>query len=415
MSEKEDVFRKHPIHTTLDNISSALESDAFRTEDPTVTDLVDRVRESVSYTRSSLSYTVPSLINRVLLKQSNNLLQTILNEINAYSSNKNIAHLNNTTNHIDGLISNVVSFPVPKFVADDEYFSSSYASFKSKAEEVIESIALKRSELEEMVLETAQKAEETSKRSDELKSTIEAEKAKIQQISIDFKNQLETAATTHQASLQGAINEFSNKNDAQSKELVAKFEALQKSFSEQNKQFTDKLSIQANKLVETLEEKKREASDLVQIIGNIGITGNYQKNANQEKESADTWRQYAILLMLGMVFAVSATIFVSLDNDFDWKMVVFRLMATFILVIPAAYAARESSRHRTLENLNRKAELELASLDPYLEKLPEEKRHAIKEKLTEKFFGLNPSQIQNDQQVSATSLLEIIKLAVKGK
>lgn len=415
MSEREDAFRKHPIHTTLDNISSALENDTFRSEDPAVIGLIDRVRESVSYTRSALSYTIPSLINPGTLKQSNSLLQQILNEINAYASNKNVAHLNNTTNHIDGLISNIASFPVPKLTVDGEYFSQSYAAFKKTAEQAIGVIANQRKELEEKVLGTTQKAADTSKKSDELKAAIEAETAKIQQISIDFKNQLESQASTHQASLQAAINDFNNKSEAQSKDFSSEFEAIKKSFSDQNKQFVEKLSKQASELVEILEVKKKEASDLVQIIGNIGITGNYQKIANQEKEAADTWRMYAIILMLGMVASVSATILLSIDTGFDWKIVVFRLMATVVLVIPAAYAARESSRHRNLENLNRKAELELASLDPYLEKLPEEKRHTIKESLTGKFFGLNSSQVQDEEHASVASLLEIIKLAVKGK
>ncbi len=415
MSEREDAFRKHPIHTTLDNISSALENDAFSAEDPIVIGLIDRVRESVSYTRTSLSYTIPSLISPGLLKQSNNLLQQVLNELNAYASNTNVAHLNNTTNHIDGLVSNVASFPVPKFAVEDEYFSLSYTAFKKKAEEAIEGIAAKRKELEEQVIETSREAADTTKKSSELKSAIEIEKSKTQQVSIEFKNQLESYASIHQASLQAAITQFNNKNDAQSKDFSSKFEALQKSFSDQNTLLVEMLSKQANDLVGKLEEKKKEASDLVQIIGNIGITGNYQKIANQEQEAADTWRKYAIILMLGMVVAVSATILLSIENGFDWKMVVFRLMATVVLVIPAAYAARESSRHRSLENLNRKAELELASLDPYLEKLPEEKRHAIKESLTEKFFGLNSSPSQNEEHASIASLLEIIKLAVKGK
>ena len=116
-----------------------------------------------------------------------------------------------------------------------------------------------------------------------------------------------------------------------------------------------------------------------------------------------------------MVGAISLTIFVSVENGFDWKLAIFRLMAALVLIIPATYAAKESSRHRALENHNRRAELELASLDPYLEKLPEDKRNEIKENLTVKFFGLDDGASQSDEPVTYNSLLELIKMAIKSK
>ena len=50
--------------------------------------------------------------------------------------------------------------------------------------------------------------------------------------------------------------------------------------------------------------------------------------------------------------------------------------------------------------INRKAELELASLDPFLEKLPEETRFKVKEELTSKFFGSSTADIKDDEPVT---------------
>ena len=168
-------------------------------------------------------------------------------------------------------------------------------------------------------------------------------------------------------------------------------------------------------LISILNDKKDEASDIVQIIGNIGITGNYQKIANQEMKSANRWRNIALFLMILMVLAIGATILFGVKNGFDWKMSLFRVLASLVLSIPATYAAKESSKHRKIENYNRKTELELASLEPFMEKLPEEAKITIREKLTEKYFGQETKEEKHEEPITTNSLIELIKIALKAK
>lgn len=73
--------------------------------------------------------------------------------------------------------------------------------------------------------------------------------------------------------------------------------------------------------------------------------------------------------------------------QFDWKVALIRIVAFSVLLYPASYAAKEAAKHRKLENINRKSELDLASIHPFIEILPEEKKQIIKEKLVYKFFG----------------------------
>jgi hypothetical protein len=156
---------------------------------------------------------------------------------------------------------------------------------------------------------------------------------------------------------------------------------------------------------------------LVQIIGNIGITGNYQKVANEEKSIADRWRNIVLILMVGMVVVIAITIGITTTEGFNWQLALFRIGAALVLAVPATYAAKESAKHRTLQNYNRKAELELASLDPFLEKLPEEIRHKVKEGLTDKFFGMSfPKPKPNqDEPVSYSALYDLLKTVVTKK
>ena len=86
-------------------------------------------------------------------------------------------------------------------------------------------------------------------------------------------------------------------------------------------------------------------------------------------------------------------------------------MAAAALSYPATYAARESNKHRRLEILNRKAELELAAINPFIELLPENKKQEIKEKLVEKYFGNNSNILADmDNQIEDDSISAVDRL-----
>lgn len=102
------------------------------------------------------------------------------------------------------------------------------------------------------------------------------------------------------------------------------------------------------------------------------------------------------------------------DSEFDWTKSLIRIIAAATLSYLATYASRESSKHRKLENFNRKLELELASIESFIEILPEEKKQSIKEKLAEKYFGSNLDQcedadLKSDKDFSLQSIERLFK------
>jgi DNA repair exonuclease SbcCD ATPase subunit len=404
MSKWEDNYKNHPIHTTLQNLNEALDDETLVSDDINISDLVDRIRQAASFANSCLENVLPALTSQGSLNNANSYLQNILNEINRYKANKNIGHLNNTTNHIDTLIAQLSSFPIPRPSVEEDAFSKILISFKEQSENIIKLLSKKKQQLEVQLNELSNASSDVGQQFGQLLSSVNQQGKDIEKTISEFESRFEELKEKANQDLK---NEF--------EENINKIEQLIEEVKNQHSSLMDEQKSDADRLLSILESKRKEASDLVQIIGNIGITGNYQKIANQEKEAADRWRNISLLLMLGMVGAIALTIFVSVENGFDWKLSIFRLMAALVLIIPATYAAKESSRHRALENHNRRAELELASLDPYLEKLPEEMRNQIKENLTEKFFGLEDGAPHPDEPVTYNSLLEIIKMAIKGK
>ena len=108
------------------------------------------------------------------------------------------------------------------------------------------------------------------------------------------------------------------------------------------------------------------------------------------------------------------TIYDLSSNGFNWVKSLIRILAAAALSYPATYAARESSRHRKLETINRTAELELAALSPFIELMPMEKQQIIKEKLVDKYFGNGSSdsitKAAEEEGLSIGGLDKLIKV-----
>jgi hypothetical protein len=84
MSQWEDQFKKHPVHTTLSHLRAIFDGNELVSEDVTVIGLVDKIRQASAYCESALENVIPAIINDAALRNINSYLQNILNEVNAY-------------------------------------------------------------------------------------------------------------------------------------------------------------------------------------------------------------------------------------------------------------------------------------------------------------------------------------------
>lgn len=145
---------------------------------------------------------------------------------------------------------------------------------------------------------------------------------------------------------------------------------------------------------------EEEARKLVGLIGNTGVTGSYQKIADRELNSANWMRGTAIGAIVVLTLLVVAIIWEIGTVQFVWEVMLFRLLAGLPLVGLAWYCGKESARHRTNEERNRRIELELAALSPYLHQLPEDKAILVRESLTAKYFGNESTgQLENSESL----------------
>lgn len=170
-------------------------------------------------------------------------------------------------------------------------------------------------------------------------------------------------------------------------ECTSKFNDLLEQLKEESDRVMGAYNKRATDLISLMTEKDSQAKEIVGLIGNTAVTGNYQIIANRELSSANWMRGFSIGSVIALVGLALVDIARADPANLGWELMIFRLSVGLPLVGLAWYCGRESSRHRTNEERNRRIELELAALSPFLHQLPKDKAEAIRETLTTKYFG----------------------------
>jgi hypothetical protein len=164
----------------------------------------------------------------------------------------------------------------------------------------------------------------------------------------------------------------------------------------------------ANGVLGELTTLQQRATTLLNVIGNIGATGNYKVSADANEKVANSLRLGAIALLLVMVGLVVYIAFNVIQDQVTWQTAAFRLVSALILGIPAGYLARESGSHRAVAERMRRMELELASVDAFNALLPETERNALKAELARKYFG-NTAVVSADDGRSLMTAKELVR------
>ncbi|SNB59430.1 hypothetical protein SAMN04487880_3634 [Marinobacter sp. es.042] len=165
--------------------------------------------------------------------------------------------------------------------------------------------------------------------------------------------------------------------------------------------------------IKSLKEKEVKAEELLELISRDTISGSYQQSAAAERKVANVLRGLSLFFMILMTVVMGITMWESVNDTITIQDSIFRIAIVMILSIPAAYLAKESSRHRMLETNHHRVSLELKSVDPYLSSLPEEKRNEIKERLANKIFMGSRAIESEDQKIPISSHEFIEKLLEK--
>lgn len=382
-------FLSHTIHDKLVLLINRLNDN--ETIEKIDLEKLDQFKISCEYTIEKLKHTIPTLIQQLELDAVSVEFENALIQLNNYLGSNNQGHLTNSINHIFSALQRIKFFPQP-FSKSDFNFSRVISSFQ-------QTYKLKLDELELLNLNLQKKL-------DEFEIKIASYETNIKELDEEIqKKDTEIAGLSSNQIKEFEILKlkFTTEYNESAKEFKSDFE--EKMLSIQN---------DANSNIEDIKTKLEEAKKLVNIIGDVAITGNYQQIANNHKKSANTWRWISISIMSVLSILLILSIWRLSDPSYSWNVALVKVIAVVILIYPATYASRESAMHRKLEIYNRKLELELASINPFIETFDEASKKNTKEKLVDRYFGNNDiesSESKNDL-IPISSLEKISDLLI---
>ncbi|MFK7790315.1 MAG: hypothetical protein AB8C95_12585, partial [Phycisphaeraceae bacterium] len=231
-------------------------------------------------------------------------------------------------------------------------------------------------------------------------SQFDHQKSRVDQIISNHQ----TKFNEEQASRTNQFTSITQKIEQTHRDVSIQYDEWTEGKDAEVKSFIDEQAAESQDLIDKLQATLDHATKLVGLIGNTGMAGHYQKIANREWWSATILQGLASVSFICMVVIVVIVVKDITANDFTWEIAIFRVAIALVLLGPAIYFATESSKHRQQETRNRRIELELSSIQTYLEDLPEEKTHAIIEELSAKYFGTADVQPENGKEAKAHRL-----------
>lgn len=365
------------------------------------------------YVGDNLKLLVPQLIQEQELQFISNEINNGINQMNLYFANTNLQHLtigfNNFYNSLVKL--NSMSFIISNSEISYTNEICKYQIIVKEKYDILKKVSL------DLSSEQATTKEELNINKQNilgLEKTIITKNLEIQNVIIRLNAEFDalklTANTTFELDRKKIIEDA--KNDRKSfNDLFADQNLINKiNFDE----ILEKNSHECSLKLKYLNEKMDEAKNIINIISNIGITGNYQKTANEHKSSADFFRWVTFGFMSVMVLSIIYSMWELSQSTFNFYKSIIRVIAAAVLSYPAIYAGKESTRHRNLETKNRTLELELASINPFIESLQQEKKELIKESLVTKYFGNSTETLIDSKdaspELSVSNLENIFKI-----
>ena len=390
----------HPIRELLERLDGVMHSTRLTDPVALASDIPAAALQSVTAilgaVRALMERTPPQLVSSHGLSQLQNAFQAVFNELSAFQSNNNIGHLQNARAQVEqSVMPQLWTFGPIGAESDLKPLSEVISQLTKASSESIQQLIKQRDNYSIRIAEVTQQLKNADDSLERLSEAVAKQKVEAASV-IAVVQQMYAEKETER------VTAF----DVMLKQQRDDFGAMQ-SKSER---------LQAERLA-SLASSQEQAAKIVQVVGNIGVTGNYQKIATIEGSQANLWRYVTIgFFAAGLIVAI-ATFWRFWNQPFSpenaWS-VFIRLMYAVGITLPAWYTAHESARHRTNSDRARQTELELASLGPFIELMPDEKKHQIREELTKRYFGNQVSEHTVEQPLNLKEVQEFALELVKA-
>lgn len=447
MSRWIEQFNAHPIHATLEWLRESV-SNKNKDADATEVSEKRRLLKIVSKFEDVLQNLDPEVIPFGHLDALNTALRqaNVTNQINAYISNKNVAHLAAANDQISNqlatlsAISGLCGLPTsPTLVNDLEKLIDSTSA------QLVE----EKNALSEKIDNLTGQVNTNENRLTDLNGQIDQNKSEVNAQISKWQSQFSSAQESRSQDFNKWRDDFASEKNADIEKAI-------KSYNDALTNYKTKFKSEIEAILSDGKQKHESILELYQLTAGDSVGAGYIKNADEEKSQADIWRRISVGLIVAtiswMLFAYYSNSKPSYEaavtlqtpiqqtedtkpksdkkdetqtateshvnngyqvsNEIPWALLFITFSISGILLWGSAYSAQQSTKHRKNEKRTRWFALEVKAIDPFISSLNSEQQNALKKELSEKMFGQFSNE--DDSKVIDEHVLKIVADTISG-
>ncbi len=370
-----EQFQNHAFLTTLLSLKTSLEDKELETtNNEAAIKEIARLNKVVKYIQSVVEQIDPELVPLSLLDNLNQHATNCIPQINTFKGDQNVGHLNTANTYIDSMITAISQTPFVTLGLQKGALSKAANAYSDTLDQHLSKVSLF------------------------IDTEIEAEKINLTKLKTDILvNVKELAALKEklqivEQSIQQQTATFNAQFQANETNRDTKFEAIRAKYEKKADDGFSELAIKSELIIKVLNSYQEKAAKVYGVVSNTLQAGAYSSYANEEKKTANFYRFFAIVFMISGVAILVVPEILKIINDLenyqlDWHLTLGRVPFSLILFVPAFYLAKESGKHRNTEIINRRRELILSTIDPYLALFDEAKAQQIKSDIAKGVFS----------------------------
>jgi chemotaxis protein histidine kinase CheA len=425
MSSWNDDISHHPFHETFAGFQEYLDGYSAGDDQPKADLVLTRAQTIIGRVKNCLDAADPLFLSPQRLAQLQKQITALQNELVAFLSDKNEAHLLGAHNHLDALLDVASRIPTIAIPEDAKRLAQSAVAFRDQSSTLVAGLQKQVDQVSAEATEASNQQQSLQKALESAKAEIESQKTRLDSAISEFQKQFSEAQNARQQSFADAEKQRESatqeKMGAWDEKLSALAAQHQKAFdqlvadskNEHTKVVTTAEEASSN-LLKEIESRRDKAKDIVGIIAGTGMAGGYQKDADQQRKAFTIWNVVTVFGFAGLIgFAVWLFVESVGAEDLGWSHILARLVAIVAFGLFAAYGGRMAMKHRESERQHRHKQLALESINAFLEDLEPDVQRQVKQKMADVFFTQSERSPGGDDDVAPTTIDGLMKLLGK--
>lgn len=335
---------------------------------------------------SELEYELPELKNDLMSKYSSLLsyMKALIEYIESYSVDEYT--INNKINSIVDCIKQI-----DKLIYG--LYNPVFSSFDKLS--VRKKVSQYKRELTKISADAENQATGIKEKLEELENSAK----------VEFEN-IENKQNNYQKDLDEKMSAINTKMFDYDKLFEEKNNEISSIKEEYNKKYEEMASDSKHKfelLEEEIRKKDDKISELIGLIGNKANIGEYKSNADKAHKERIIWQILTVIIFFVAFLLMGLITLFTKDYNIT---TLARYVVSVILLGMSGYTGKQASNQRKDEVYYRKQQLELSSIDIYLDNIPDNVKVEIKKELSNKIFGQAGETYKSKYDDNSTETLD---------